>query len=86
MLFEIFIPPMFIGAPFTPTLNLNTVICNVYTGYLYIHHSLVFVNTNGNILGRLRLSYASNSRNPRVTRVPIEQPRSLEHVTIFDLD
>ena len=36
--------------------------------------------------GRLRLSYASNSRNPRVTRVPIEQPRSLEHVTIFDLD
>ena len=37
-------------------------------------------------LGRLRLSYASNSRNPRATRVPIEQPRSLEHVTIFDLD
>ena len=36
--------------------------------------------------GRLRLSYASNSRNPRATRVPIEQPRSLEHVTIFDLD
>ena len=37
-------------------------------------------------IGRLRLSYASNSRNPRATRVPIEQPRSFEHVTIFDLD
>ena len=35
---------------------------------------------------RLRLSYARNSRNPRATRVPIEQPRSLEHVTILDLD
>ena len=38
------------------------------------------------LLGRLRLSYASNSRNPRVTRVPIEQPQSIEHVTIFELD
>ena len=31
------------------------------------------------LLGRLRLSYAIN-------RVPIEQPRTLEHVTVFNLD
>ena len=41
------------------------------------------------MLGRLRLSYASNSSNPRVTlvtRVPMKHQRSLAHMTLLGID